>query len=161
MASDPAVSECAQRLQAAVTALARQLRQGADRGGPGPLRLSVLGQLHRAGPLAPSELARREQVRLQSLTRLLAELEAEGCVLRSPHPSDARQSLLSITAAGRRGLADAVRAREQRLAGALAAEAPDAGGLRRLQEAAVLMERLAAQLGAAAAEPVQAGHPGR
>lgn len=160
MASDPAVSDCAQRLHAAVTALARQLRQGAERGGPGPLRLSVLGQLHRAGPQTPSELARREQVRLQSLTRLLAELEAEGCVLRSPHPSDARQSLLSLTAEGRRGLVDAVRDRERRLAEALAAQAPDAAALRRLQDAAVLMERLATQLGAAGAEPAALARSG-
>ena len=159
MPSDPPISDCARRLHAAVTALSRQLRHGTDRAGPGPLRLAVLGQLHRAGPQTPSDLARREQVRLQSLTRLLAELEAQGCVLRGPHPSDARQSLLRITPAGQRLLADAVRGRERRVADALAAEAPDAVALDQLLAAAALIERVAARLGpGATADDASAAH---
>ncbi|MFS2168281.1 MarR family transcriptional regulator, partial [Variovorax sp. Varisp62] len=59
-------------------------------------KLSVLGQLHRYGPCTPTALAGLERVKLQSLTRLLAELEAEGWIGRTPHPSDGRQWLLSL-----------------------------------------------------------------
>lgn len=145
-AVDPAdateAARCARRLHAAAAALSRQLRQPADRQLLSPARLSVLGQLYRAGALTPSELARREQVRLQTLTRLLAELEGQGCLLRSPHPSDARQSLLSLTPAGRQLLGGAVRGREQALAAAIAhALRPDEAA--QLLAACALIERVA------------------
>ena len=66
----------------------------------GTLKLSVLSRLGRQGAMSPTELARGEGVRLQSLTRLIAELEAEGWVRRSDDPADGRRSLLALTPAG-------------------------------------------------------------
>ncbi len=91
-------------------------------GSPGSAKLSVLGLLYRQGPLTPTQLALQEQVRLQTLTRLLAELQADGHVARQPHSSDARQSVLSLTASGARLLTNEVRRRESSLASALDAE---------------------------------------
>ena len=82
-------------------------------------RLSVLGQLHRHGALTPSELAKRERVKLQSLTRLLADLEADGWLLRKPHGTDARQSVLSLTKIGARMLTADVQRRESSLVEAI------------------------------------------
>lgn len=138
---DPAL--CAARLRSAVSQLARQLR-GATPDGPSVAQLSVLGQLHRQGPSTPTALAALERVRLQSLTRLLATLEAEGWIDRSAHPSDGRQSLLSLTPEGRRRLQALMRAREAALAAAIAALGAEQQAL--LMQACGLIDGLAASL---------------
>jgi DNA-binding MarR family transcriptional regulator len=107
------------RLRTTVSRLTRHLRAQATADLPGSAKLSVLGQLYRRGPLTPTQLASHERVRLQTLTRLLAEIEAEGCILRRPHDSDARQTVLSLTAAGARLLTAEVHRRESSLASAL------------------------------------------
>lgn len=79
-------------------------------------KLSVISQIHRGGQLSPTELAAREGVKIQSLTRLLAELETEGWILRVSNKADTRQSLLSLTPAGRKRLADAAQEKDAALA---------------------------------------------
>jgi DNA-binding MarR family transcriptional regulator len=79
-------------------------------------KLSVIGQINRGGQLSPTELAAREGVKIQSLTRLLAELETEGWVLRVPNKADTRQSLLSLTPSGRKRLTDAAQEKDAALA---------------------------------------------
>src|SRR5450830_343439 len=100
--SSPVLSplQCAVQLRASVLQLARRLRPGLEAEGMGTLKLSVLSRLGRQGAMSPTELARGEGVRLQSLTRLIAELEAEGWVRRSDDPADGRRSLLAPTPAG-------------------------------------------------------------
>ena len=126
--SSPVLSplQCAVQLRASVLQLARRLRPGLEAEGMGTLKLSVLSRLGRQGPMSPTELARGEGVRLQSLTRLIAELEAEGWVCRSDDPADGRRSLLALTPAGVAGLRAAVEAAEQ--AEAAQAIAADHGG---------------------------------
>ena len=48
--------------------------------------------------------------------RMLAELESEEWLVRAPHESDGRQSLLSLTPQGRKRLADAAKASDAALA---------------------------------------------
>jgi DNA-binding MarR family transcriptional regulator len=79
-------------------------------------KLSVIGQINRVGRTSPTELAAREGVKIQTLTRLLAELESEGWVVRAPHDSDGRQSLLSLTPQGKKRLKDAAQAKDASLA---------------------------------------------
>ncbi|MGH8821338.1 MAG: MarR family transcriptional regulator [Rhodoferax sp.] len=79
-------------------------------------KLNVIGQIYRAGSITPTELAAREGVKIQTLTRLLAELEAEGWLTRVPDASDGRQSLLSMTPLGKKRLAGASRASDALLA---------------------------------------------
>lgn len=107
------------RLRATVSQLTRRLRNGTGTDSPGAAKLGVLGQLYRLGPLTPTALAQREQVRLQTLTRLLAELDGAGLVRRRPDPHDARRTLLTLTAAGTRVLTADVRRREASLAAAI------------------------------------------
>jgi DNA-binding MarR family transcriptional regulator len=145
---DPAL--CAACLRSAVSQLARQLR-GATPDGPSVAQLSVLGQLHRQGPSTPTALAALERVRLQSLTRLLATLEAEGWIDRSAHPSDGRQSLLALTPEGRRRLQALMRAREAALAAAIAALGAEQQAL--LMQACGLIDGLAASLDHHASQP--------
>lgn len=118
----PATAHAAIELRAALAHLTRQLRASATVEAPAAAKYSVLGQLYRGGALTPTELAQRERVKLQSLTRLLAELEADGCIARRAHDSDGRQSLLSLTRRGAELLTAEVHRRESSLAEAIARE---------------------------------------
>ena len=141
---DPA--QCASRLRTSVSQLTRQLRSGsAAPDGPSVAKLSVLGQLHRHGPCTPTTLAGLERVKLQSLTRLLAELEAEGWIGRTPHPTDGRQWLLSLTAEGIRRLKALMRSREAALAEVISATL-DADQRALLLQACGLIDGIAAAL---------------
>ena len=111
---------CAVQLRAAVMHLSRQLRNGMQHDGLALAMLSVLGQLHRGGSTTPTVLARHQGVKLQSLTRLLADLEAEGWIERSANAADARQSLLAITPSGKKRLGAAAKGADAPLAQAIA-----------------------------------------
>lgn len=86
--------------------MCRKLRPSFQRDGVSMAKLSVIGQLNRVGPISPTELATREGVKVQTLTRMLAELESEGWLDRAPHERDGRQSLLSLTSLGKKRLAE-------------------------------------------------------
>jgi DNA-binding MarR family transcriptional regulator len=135
------------RLRATVSQLTRHLRSQATADSPGPAKFSVLGQLYRRGPLTPTQLALHERVKLQSLTRLLAELEAEGWVARRPYEGDARKSILSLTAAGAGLLRAEVHRREASLALALETQL-SADERAQLLSACELIDRVADALGA-------------
>lgn len=83
---------------------------------------SVLGILVRHETITPGEVAYRLRMQPQALTRTFAVLEEQGWIRRMPDPSDGRQSLLIITAAGRQVLADEMQPRDEWLAGVLERE---------------------------------------
>ena len=143
MPSPTASRHCALRLRASVSQLTRELRSTLPPAGLSLAKLSVLAHLHRLGPLTPSDLARRERVKLQSLTRLLADLEADGSVRRTPHPADGRQSVLALTRTGVSQLTADVHRREASLVDAVA-HTLDAAECALLLQACALMDRVAA-----------------
>jgi len=116
---NPDLKHTAVRLRVSLSALMRQLRQTAPVDGIGTARLSALGTLYRRGPMTPTDLAAHERVKLQTLTRLLAELEADGWIVREPDPDDGRRSVLSLTRLGVRQLTSDVQRREASLAAAI------------------------------------------
>jgi DNA-binding MarR family transcriptional regulator len=125
-----------------VTSLGRRLRLERSATALTALELSVLGHLHRRGPLSPGELADAERVQPQSLTRTLAGLEEAGLTLRQPDPADGRRSLLAITEHGQAALRTEMGQRDTWLATAMGAQLTATEiGLLRL--AGSLMERLA------------------
>ncbi|MET7569799.1 MarR family transcriptional regulator [Streptomyces sp. NPDC005492] len=135
------LSEAA-RIRRGVVRLNRRLRQ--ERGGEGrltPNQLIVLGHLHRHRSATPGEVAAAERQRPQSLTRVFAELEAEGLIEREPSAVDRRQSVLTLTAEGRRALELDMAERDVWLADALTTLSETERGLLKL--AAAVMERLA------------------
>ena len=77
----PSAQRCAAHIRRTVSQLGRKLRPSLERDGITSAKLSVIGQIYRSGRLTPTELAMREGVRLQTLTRLLAELSAEGWIV--------------------------------------------------------------------------------
>ena len=121
---DPAAqaAHCAALLRKSVSSLSRRLRPPAMPEGLSLAKLSALGQLYRGGPISATELARREGVKIQSLTRLLAELEAAGWLVRKAHASDGRRSLLCLTRQGVKRLAEATLPGEAALARTIAAK---------------------------------------
>ena len=116
---DPNLKHTAVRLRTSLFALMRQLRQTAPPDAIGSARLSVLGTLYRRGPMTPTDLAAHERVKLQTLTRLLAELEADAWIVREPDPDDGRRTVLSLTRLGVRQLTADVQRREASLAAAI------------------------------------------
>ncbi|WP_262059064.1 MarR family winged helix-turn-helix transcriptional regulator [Streptomyces sp. STR69] len=135
------LSEAA-RIRRGVVRLNRRLRQ--ERGnesGLSPNQLIVLGHLHRHRSATPGEIATAERQRAQSLTRTFAELEAEGLIAREPGTVDRRQSVLTLTTAGRRALDRDMAERDVWLAGALASLNATERGV--LELAGAIMERLA------------------
>jgi len=116
---NPDLKHTAVRLRVSLSALMRQLRQTAPPDAIGSARLSVLGTLYRRGPMTPTDLAAHERVKLQTLTRLLAELEADAWIVREPDPDDGRRTVLSLTRLGVRQLTADVQRREASLAAAI------------------------------------------
>jgi DNA-binding MarR family transcriptional regulator len=96
LSPEPAVTE----LSMAMGKLVRRLRMEAN---PGELtwsQITTLARLDRSGPMTTADLARSEFVKPQSMGTTLADLEQEGLVQRRPHPTDGRQVLFELTAAG-------------------------------------------------------------
>jgi DNA-binding MarR family transcriptional regulator/catechol 2,3-dioxygenase-like lactoylglutathione lyase family enzyme len=87
-------------LRRAVGALTRRLRSRDDAADIGSTGLGILASLLRCGPASASELALRERLQPQSLTRALAALEKDRLIARSVAPDDRRRSSISITPKG-------------------------------------------------------------
>jgi DNA-binding MarR family transcriptional regulator len=60
----------------------------------------MLGEVSRTGISSPAKLAGRLQVRVQSLTDSINELQDRGLVSRRPDRTDRRRQLVELTAAG-------------------------------------------------------------
>jgi DNA-binding MarR family transcriptional regulator len=109
----PPTETAAAELMQAVGILLRRVRGEAGHEGLSWSQAAAMGRLDRTGPMTTADLARAEMVKPQSMGTLLSELEQDGLVRRQPHPTDGRQILFSLTAAG-------VEARRQRHATKLA-----------------------------------------
>jgi DNA-binding MarR family transcriptional regulator len=101
---------------------------------------SVLGWLDRDGPRSIGELAALENVRPQSMSQTVVELEAVKLIERRPDARDGRRTQVALTPKGRAAL-DADRAsREGWLSREIAEFTPEEQEI--LREAVVLLNRL-------------------
>lgn len=107
-----------------------------------PTQLSVLGSIRQIGPATPSAIAAHERVQPPSITRTLSCLADEQMIVRSPHPDDGRQVLISVSDQGEAVLVEERERRDLWLSHRLD-ELTDTER-RTLKEAAALLERLAA-----------------
>jgi DNA-binding MarR family transcriptional regulator len=115
--------QTATALRRASSLLQRRLRRETVVAGLSPGRASLLAHLARAdGPLTPGELAAADGLQPQSVTRLLADLEARGWVTRRRDERDGRQARIALSADGRDALTRDAEARDQWLAGAMTIE---------------------------------------
>jgi DNA-binding MarR family transcriptional regulator len=138
---DPDAAVCAAQLRRTVSRLHRKLRPGTRQTGLSMAKLSAVAQVHRAGRMTPTDLAAREGVKPQSLTRLLAELEREGWLLRRADVDDGRRTWLSLTRQGRQRLRDAAESSDAALTDTLRALF-DVAELDLLLRACMLLDRL-------------------
>jgi DNA-binding MarR family transcriptional regulator len=107
-----------------------------------PHQFSVLIRLE-DGPRTPKELAAIEKVSAPSMSRTVNGLVELDLVSRADDPTDGRQVILSLTAAGRATIKDSRRRRDQWFAARLETLTDDERAL--LVEATALLERVAAE----------------
>lgn len=100
-ASPPAPRAVADRLLSAALHLLRAVRREDRALGVGPAQLSALSVLVFGGPRSIGALARAEQVRLPTMSRLVSALERDGLATRTPDPEDGRATRVHPTARGR------------------------------------------------------------
>ena len=133
--------EAADRFHSAAIHALRHVRREDPATGLSAARLSALSVLVFGGPRTVGELAAAEQVRSPTMSRLVAEMEAEGLVERRPSPEDRRAVVVSATDAGRRTMAEGRRRRVAALSDRL--RRLPAADVALLEQAAALMEGLA------------------
>jgi DNA-binding MarR family transcriptional regulator len=130
----------ASHLHSAAIHLLRRLRAEDEASGLTPSRLSALSVVVFAGPISMGDLARAEQVRAPTVSRLVRELERDGLVRRKVDTRDARIQWLTATPRGRRVLQAGRARRVSRLAADL--RGLSASDRRTLGRAAHILERL-------------------
>ena len=139
-ATTPAnAAEIADRLHSAAIHLLRRLRRVDEAAGLSAPQLSALSVIVFGGPLRLGDLARAEQVRPPSMTRIVDELVAKGLVRRETDKSDRRVIHLSATAKGGRIMTEGRSRRVQMLADTL--KPLSVAERRTLAEAVALLER--------------------
>jgi DNA-binding MarR family transcriptional regulator len=109
-----------------VLSLGRRLRAERPKGGATLAALGILVTLDRLGPMPASRLADAERLQPQSLTRIVADLEARRWISRARSDADRRELLISLTPRGRSVLAADMRARQAWLKKAMAAALTEA-----------------------------------
>ena len=109
---NPLASTLAQELRAVFGKFKRRLREQSLVGDLTPSQVSVLLRLEKDGPATASQLARAEAMRPQSMASVVAALEALNLVSGAPHPTDGRQTLLSLTDSCRQRLREGRAARQ-------------------------------------------------
>ena len=87
-------------LTEAIGQILRRLRAEANPGGLNLSQTATLSLLAESGGMTTADLARAQAMKPQSMSTILASLEQEGLVGRSPHPTDGRQILFSLTTQG-------------------------------------------------------------
>jgi DNA-binding MarR family transcriptional regulator len=139
-------NEAAVAVRRAVLSIGRRLKTERPAEGRPSLELSVLGHLHRRGPMTPGDLAAAERVQPQTLTRTLTSLEHAGLIKRTTHPQDGRRAVLTLTGKGLDALRTDMAVRDDWLAAAMA-RSLTATECELLRLAAGLLERLADEPG--------------
>jgi len=140
----PSEAEVADRIHSAAIRLLRGLRRQDDKWGLSAPRLSALSVVVFGGPITLGDLARAEQVRPPTMTRLVQALEGERLVTRTPDADDKRVAWIKATARGRRLLLRGRKARVRALAASL--KSLDRGSVETLDRAAGLLETVAKRL---------------
>ncbi|MFX1756411.1 MULTISPECIES: MarR family transcriptional regulator [Rhodococcus] len=130
-------------LSLAVVRLTRHLRGRRTDSRVSLTQISAMATLAQEGAMTPGALAARERVQPPSMTRVIASLHELGLVERTPHPTDGRQIIVTLSDAGTELLADEAQAREVWLTERL--ENLDSASLATLREAVGILTALVAE----------------
>jgi DNA-binding MarR family transcriptional regulator len=132
--------DAADQMHSAAIHLLRRAGREDVKTGTSAARLSALSVLVFAGPKTVSELAGWERVKVPTMSRLVASMEADGLVRKAPNGLDARSVVLHPTSKGRRVLERARELRLSTLASLFAGASP--AELATVREAAAIVDRL-------------------
>jgi DNA-binding MarR family transcriptional regulator len=113
--------DLADRLHSAALHLLRRLRREDDASGLPAPQLSALSVIVFGGPIALGDLARAEQVRPPTISKLIVMLEAKGLVERIVDAADRRVVRVKATARGTKLLHDGRQRRVAALVASLSA----------------------------------------
>lgn len=116
---DARAHSLADQLHSSAIHLLRQLRKEDDVSGLSAPRLSALSVVVFGGPLTLGELAKAEQVKPPTMTRIVTGLEKDGLVQRVGDIRDRRLTRIRATPKGRNILAAGRARRVQKLAAAV------------------------------------------
>jgi DNA-binding MarR family transcriptional regulator len=94
------VEEIANRLHSTAIHLLRLVRVQDAATGVAPARLSALSVVVFGGPVSLNDLARAEQVRPPTMSRIVDALESAGLVRRKVNPQDRRAVVIEATEEG-------------------------------------------------------------
>lgn len=136
----PQLRALASELTLAIVRLTRQLRGQRVSTEVTLTQLSAMATLKREGGMTPGALAASEKVQPPSMTRVIAALTAAGLAERTSHPTDGRQVIVALSAAGAELLADERGAREAWMAERLRSLTPDQ--LRVLGDAVAILNEI-------------------
>src|SRR5215470_10983018 len=100
MPQSPNTEDLADRLHSASIHLLRLVRLQDAATGIAPARLSALSVLVFGGPMSLNDLARAEQVRPPTMSRIVDALESAGLARRRPNEQDRRALLIEATNRG-------------------------------------------------------------
>lgn len=110
------IEHLADRLHSAAIHLLRLVRHQDSATGIGPAQLSALSVLVFGRPLSLNELARAEQVKAPTMSRIVDGLQDAGLAQRLTNPQDRRALLIQATARGKKLLLEGRRRRVEFLA---------------------------------------------
>ena len=129
----------AEDLRISIARLSRRLRaQGGS--SLSATQHAALAAVDRRRSMTPGELAEHEKVQPPSMTRVIAVLEEQRLMVRSPHPTDGRQVVLQITDKGKSLLKEERRRKEAWLARRLQELTNEERAI--LRQAAPILEKL-------------------
>src|SRR6476661_6533474 len=98
----PNPEDVADHLHSSAIGLLRALRRQDDKWGLSAPRLSALSVVVFGGPIKLGDLARAEQVKPPTMTKLVRALESAGLVKRTPDPDDRRNMWIKATPNGKK-----------------------------------------------------------
>jgi DNA-binding MarR family transcriptional regulator len=113
------VEDAAARLRGVVRSLKRRSELLKEKDAPSQSEHMVMVWLDDRGAMTPRALADAQNVRPQTVQQTLDALERRKFISRADHPTDRRQILISLSAAGRKALAKGRAARHAWLVGEL------------------------------------------
>jgi DNA-binding MarR family transcriptional regulator len=129
----------AQDLRISIARLSRRLRAQST-SGLSITQQAALAAVERHQSMSPRQLAEHEKVQPPSMTRVIAVLEEQDLLVRTPHPTDGRQVVLNVTDRGRELLKEQRRRKQAWLSQRLEELTPEERVI--LRQAAPILEKL-------------------
>jgi DNA-binding MarR family transcriptional regulator len=112
-------SKLAAELRTTFRKVKRKLREHGGENDFTSSQIAVILRLETDGPATVSSLARAEGMRPQSMSAVIAPLEEMGFVAGAADPNDGRKTLMSLTKACKKSIAEGRAARQDRLVQAI------------------------------------------